>query len=177
MRTPILVTVLILILFSGCRMDHGLEPRPASWSGIEGVVNFQGEWPEDIEEVRVAVYRTYPPTDSSDFFRIAGFSESLPLDSARAAYRVALVEGVYQWVVAAGRRENLDWVEGYVFLAQRVGSPDDPDPLPVTVYRNRSTTAVDLLVDFSDLPDLPPLSKLGPLEPADFSPRRRESVP
>ncbi len=110
-RTALLI--LLLVLPSGCRIDHGLAPRPASWSGIEGALAFQGEWLEDLEEVRVAVYRNYPPAHSSDFFKIAGFSEEILPGVARSDYRVPLVEGDYKWVVVAG-----SWISP-IFLNRR----------------------------------------------------------
>ncbi len=146
----------LVLLLAGCRIDHGLGPRPATWSGIEGTVIFQGEWLEDLEEVRVAVYRNYPPADSSDFFRIAGFSDPISPGVSRAEYRVSLSEGVYEWVVAAGRKAGQGWVEGYVFLAQFTVPSESALPSAVRVYENLATRDVDLVVDFSDLPD-PPL--------------------
>jgi hypothetical protein len=147
--------VLLVLLLTGCRVDHGLAPRPATWSGIEGTVTFQGEWLDDLEEVRVAVYRDYPPADSSDFFRIAGFSDPIPLGVSSADYRVALAEGDYEWVVTAGRKAGQGWVEGYVFLAQFAVPPANAVPSAIRIYENLATRDVDLVVDFSDLPEPP----------------------
>jgi len=125
-------------------------------------VTFQGEWLEDLEEVRVAVYRDYPPADSSDFFRIAGFSEAIQIGTSQSDYGVPLVEGDYEWVVAAGRRAGLSWVDGYVFLGQFASSPGEATPGAVRVYRNLSTRNVDIEVDFSRLPELP-IPKVPPV--------------
>ena len=146
---------LLAVMLPGCRIDHGLEPRPATWSGIEGTVTFRGEWLEDLEEVRVAVYRDYPPADASDFFRIAGFSEAIQIGASQSDYRVPLVEGDYEWVVAAGRRAGLGWVDGYVFLGQFAASSGGATPAAVRVHRNLSTRNVDIEVDFSHLPEPP----------------------
>ena len=103
--------LLLACVVSGCRLDHGLGPRPSSWSGIEGTVVFLGQWLEEIEEVRVVVYRDYPPVDSSFFYGFQGFSDPLPVGASSASYRVPLVEGRYEWVVVAGKK-GLSWVEG-----------------------------------------------------------------
>jgi hypothetical protein len=160
MRLSVAV-ILISLLVVGCRLDHGLEPTLASWSGIEGTVSFVGEWLGDLEEIRVAVYREYPPADSSDLFEIAGFSDPhYTAGVSGFSYRVPLVEGIYKWVAVAGRA-GASWLEDIVFLGQYVASPGDSTPAPVRVYRNMATREVDIRVDFDRLPEPPTLGGRG----------------
>lgn len=152
-----------MCILTGCRVDHGLEPRQSTWSGVEGTVSFLGEWPEDLAEVRAAIFRTYPPTGLS---ALAGFSDPLlPLGRASYPYRVPAVEGVYEWVIVVARREGEPWAETSLLLGQFVRNPGDATPAPVTVYENLPTSGVDITVDFAHLPEPPPLP-IGP-DPRD----------
>jgi len=145
---------LAVLTLVGCRIDHGLDPY--GFEGIEGAVSFAGEWPEDLEEVRVAVYPDYPP---ADFFALAGYSDPVPLKAAAFSYRVRLLPGVYAWVVVVGRRRDQDWIQGNVLLGQFTSTPGDAAAAAVTVREDRTTCHVDMTVDFADLPDPPPLPK------------------
>lgn len=156
MRPTAAILAILLAGVPGCRIDHGIEPRTSAWSGIEGTVVFEGGWLAEIEEVRIAVFRTYPPHEFSD---LSGFSDPLPLGVSRTPYRVLLLPGVYGWVIAAGRRAGEPWGEESLLLGQFVASPGDTVPARVTVYAHQTTSPVNLTVDFENLPERPPFPK------------------
>ena len=86
-----LLTLVVLSLLPGCQIDHGLEPL---FSKIMGKVIFTGEKPRHTDEVRVAVVKTFPPSDMAELL----FSERLSLESDTAHYEIYLAPGKYDIV-------------------------------------------------------------------------------
>jgi hypothetical protein len=127
-------------VFPGCAPDHGLAP---GIQGVRGTVYFSGAWPGDILEVRVAVFKTYPP---GSFLDLSGYSDRIPLLSGSTPYEIELAAGEYAFVVVACRRTpywDTDCLLGFYDV------PGDPGtPAPVNVPSGRFADGVDICVDF-----------------------------
>jgi hypothetical protein len=137
------VGCLVAILLVSCSPDHGLGPTV---QGIRGTVHFHGVWPEDLLEVRVVVFKTYPP---ESFFALSGFSDAIPLLSDAAAYEVMLAPGEYGFVGVACRKSP-DWDTGCVLGFYHV--PGDPQtPQPVTVGSGEFAEGVDITLEFGTI--------------------------
>lgn len=119
---------------------------------ITGTVTLAGAWPESTQEVRVAVYATYPPTN---FFAIKGYSEPFPLGASTYEYSVSLAPGTYQWVIVVWRAQGKFWgPEGY--LGMYTATPDSTRPGEVAVVQGRALGGIDMAVDFARMGELPP---------------------
>ena len=75
----------VLSLYTSC--NHGLEAEGADPVGISGRVRFVGEWPGDVAQVAVAVFRE-PPASLADFFNFSGRDTDVPLGVGASALGV-----------------------------------------------------------------------------------------
>jgi hypothetical protein len=97
-----LITATVILFIPSCRIDHGLEPM---YSKIMGKVIFTGEIPRHTNEVRVAVVKSFPPSDMAELL----FSERLSLDSDTARYEIYLAPGKYDIVAVIWKEYNYPW--------------------------------------------------------------------
>ena len=141
-----------LLLAPGC--DRGLEAEPPL-TGIAGTVTFLGEWPEEIGEVAVAVYRDLPE-EVADLFGLSGTDQGVPLGSRRYDYFVPLErEGTYRWIIVAWRRPEAFW--DFTSLLGCYHVEGDSLPGAVEVTPGRVTGGIDLTIDLGVIADPPEL--------------------
>ena len=131
----------------GC--DRGLDVEATGQTGIAGRLHFVGEWPANVGQVAVAVYRE-PPASFADFFRINGWDTEVVLGAESYDYFVPLDgEGVYQWIVVAWRKEDLFW--DFTSLLGCYHLPDADLPSSVEVGPGEVATDIDIEVNFAVL--------------------------
>lgn len=134
---------LAIALATSCSLDHGLAPTV---QGIRGTVCFQGRWPEDILEIRVVVFRTYPP---ESFASLSGYSKAIPLPSDSASYKVELAPAEYGFVGVVCRKAP-NWDTQCVLAFYH--APSEPEiPMPIEVKGGQFVEHVDMTVEFGDL--------------------------
>lgn len=139
--------VAALALCWGCA--RGLDAEATGQTGIAGRLHFVGEWPANVGQVAVAVYRE-PPASLADFFRINGWDTEVALGVESYDYFVPLDgEGVYQWIVVAWRQEDQFWdltsLLGCYYL------PEADRPSPVEVGPGEVVSDIDIEVNFAVL--------------------------
>ena len=134
-----------MAVLPSCAPDHGLGPGTTAGDtqGIRGTVNFTGTWPGDILEVRVVVFKTYPP---KSFLDLSGYSDAVPLLSGVIEYDITLAAGEYAFVAVACRRTPSWNTECLLGLYHTPGDPGTP--APVTVSPGGFVDGVDIDVDF-----------------------------
>jgi hypothetical protein len=141
-RAALWAACIAVFISLSCSPDHGLGPAV---QGIRGTVYFQGTWPAGILEVRVVVFKTYPP---ASFLDLSGYSDAIPLLSDSAAYRVELPPGRYAFVGVVCRESptwNTECVLGFYH------PPGEPEaPKSVEIGSGRFMRGVDVTADFSD---------------------------
>ena len=132
--------VAALALCWGC--DRGLDAEATGQAGIAGRLHFVGEWPANVGQVAVAVYRE-PPASVADFIRINGWDIEVALGVESYDYFVPLDgEGVYQWIIVAWRaRGPVLGLLPRFWAAITYPTPTFPSPVEVgpgeVVYRCR----------------------------------------
>ncbi len=123
--------MLILFLCSAC--DRGLDAGPSGPMGIAGRLTFAGEWPADVGQVAVAVYREVLQ-ELADFFALIGADTEVALRAEAYDYFVPIeTEGKYQWVVVAWRLQDSFW--DFRLLLGCYHAPGDTLPTAVAVRR------------------------------------------
>ena len=139
--------VLPCLGLAGC--DHGLEPVPSGVTGIAGRVTFVGTWPDEVEEVAVAVYREIPRT-LADLFDLAGADTEVEIGVRQYDFFVPVGEdGVYRWIVVAWRRKGRFW--DFTSLLGCYYAEGDSLPAPVPVRLGEVTRGIDMVADFGVL--------------------------
>lgn len=139
--------VAALALCWGC--DRGLEVEATGQTGIAGRLHFAGEWPANVGQIAVAVYRE-PPASVADFFRINGWDIAVALGVESYNYFVPLDgEGVYQWIIVAWREQDQFW--DFTSLLGCYHLPGADRPSPVQVGPGAITTDIDIEVNFAVL--------------------------
>jgi hypothetical protein len=98
----IIIPGLLALLIPNCRIDHGLEPVN---SKIMGNLFFHGAIPRYTDEVRVAVLKTFPPSDIAELL----FSEKIAALVDTVAYEIYLPPGTYAMVAAIWKAHNEPW--------------------------------------------------------------------
>jgi hypothetical protein len=130
----------------GC--DNGLVEAPPAQPTIEGRLTFVGEWPAEVGQVAVAVYRDMPQT-LGDFFSISGWDTEVALGGQSYVYSVPLEgAGSYRWVVVAWRRADSFW--DFSSLLSCYHAVGDMLPTPVEVGAGEVVDGIDIEVDFAD---------------------------
>lgn len=141
--------VAALALCWGC--DRGLDAEAPGQLGIAGRLSFVGEWPAEVGEVAVAVYRE-PPASVADFFGINGWDTNVELGAESYNYFVPLDgEGVYQWIIVAWRAEGQVWNLTSLLGCYRLPGADRPTP--VEVSPGQITPGIDIEINFAVLDD------------------------
>ena len=144
---PFWCLVAALVWCWGC--DRGLDAEATGQAGIAGRLHFVGEWPANVGQVAVAVYRE-PPASLTDFFRINGWDTEVALRSESYDYFVPLDgEGVYQWIVVAWRTEGQFW--DFTSLLGCYHLPEADLPSPVEVGPGEVVSDIDIEVNFAVL--------------------------
>jgi len=98
----IIILSLLALLIPNCKIDHGLEPVS---SKIMGKVIFHGDTPRYTDEVRVAVVKTFPPSDIAELL----FSERISTYVDSVDYEIYLPPGTYDMVAAIWKEYNEPW--------------------------------------------------------------------
>ena len=138
--------VAALALCWGC--DRGIEVEATGQTGIAGRLSFVGEWPANVEQVAVAVYRE-SPASVADFLRINGWDTEVALGAESYNYFVPLDgEGVYQWIIVAWRKEDQFWDLTSLWGCYHL--PEADRPAPVEVGPGAITTDIDIEVNFDE---------------------------
>ena len=146
------VVIAALLATTGC--DRGLEAEPPL-TGIAGTVTFLGDWPEEIGEVAVAVYRDLPE-EVEDLFGLSGTDQDVPLGSGSYDYFVPLArEGTYRWIIVAWRRPDAFW--DFTSLLGCYQVEGDLLPGVVEVTPGQVTTGIDITIDLGVIDDPPEL--------------------
>lgn len=131
----------------GC--DRGLDAEATGQTAIAGRLDFVGEWPANVGQVAVAVYRE-PPASLADFFRINGWDTGVVLGAESYDYFVPLDgEGVYQWIIVAWRAEDQFWDLTSLLGCYHLPAADRP--APVEVGPGEVTTGIDIEINFAVL--------------------------
>ena len=137
----------VLSLYISC--NHGLEAEGADPVGISGRVRFVGEWPGDVAQVAVAVFRK-PPASLSDFFNISGWDTDVPLGVEDYDFFVPLDgAGNYEWVIVAWRKQDKFW--DFSSLLGCYHLPGVDLPAMVEVNPGEIVFGVDIDADFAVL--------------------------
>jgi hypothetical protein len=158
--------LLVAWCLSGC--DHGLEAEPGRETGIAGRLSFAGEWPEEVGQVAVAVYRQVPSA-LADFFNLRGADTGVVLGARSYDYFVPLEEeGTYEWVIVAWRKRDSFW--DFRSLLGCYHAPGDSLPTPVVVRQGQVVRGIDIEVDFTVLGNesAPGLALCGRVLPAEL---------
>ena len=131
----------------GC--DRGLDAEATGQAGIAGRLHFVGEWPANVGQVAVAVYRE-PPASLADFFRINGWDTEVALGAESYDYFVPLDgEGVYQWIIVAWREEDQFW--DFTSLLGCYHLPEADRPSSVEVGPGEVAAGIDIEINFAVL--------------------------
>jgi hypothetical protein len=131
----------------GC--DRGLDVEATGQPGISGRLHFVGEWPANVGQVAVAVYRE-PPASLADFFQINGWDTEVALGAESYDYFVPLDgEGVYQWIIVAWREEDQFW--DFTSLLGCYHLPEADRPSSVEVGPGEVATGIDIEINFAVL--------------------------
>lgn len=137
-----LIIPVVLLFITFCS-DHGLGPA-VEQTGFSGTIVFNGTWPANSGEVRVALFSTKHPTLITD---LKAFSDPLELFVPSVEYYVEADPGIYGLVAVVWRSTTQIW---------NINSPigiytnDSGDTLSVTVEDGRLTKNIDFTADFSN---------------------------
>ena len=138
-----------LVLYCCSACDHGLDAGPSGAMGIAGRLTFAGQWPANVGQVAVAVYRE-TPQQLTDFLALVGTDTEVELGAEVYDYFVPIeVEGEYQWVVVAWRLQDNFW--DFRSLLGCYHAPGDTRPTTVVVRRGEVAGDVDIAIDFEVL--------------------------
>ena len=149
-----LAAAAIAAVLAATACDRGLEAEPPL-TGIAGTVTFLGEWPQEIGEVAVAVYRDLPE-EVEDLFGLSGTDQGVPLGSRSYDYFVPLArEGTYRWIIVAWRRPEAFW--DFTSLLGCYHVEGDSLPGAVEVTPGQVTSGIDLTIDLGVIADPPEL--------------------
>lgn len=144
--------LVVVLCVSSC--DRGLE-ADAEEMGIAGTVFFEGDWPEGVEEVAVAVYRDLPQ-EPSDLLGLSGADQGVVLNSKSYDYFIPLDRGgVYRWIIVAWRRPDAFW--DFTSLLGCYQTEGDLHPGAVEVAFGEVVDGVDFIVDLNFITSPPDL--------------------
>lgn len=155
-----LPALLLVWVAAGC--DHGLDPERdvAVQPGMAGRITVRSTFPpqDSLRDLRVVLFRTYPPSGILEEF-LAGrlrFSDPLPLDQTVFDWQIRGddLAGVYPYVVVAwqyGADPFTNWRVAGVYAPS--GNLQVPDA--VDLGNGRFVQGIDIAVDFVNLPPQP----------------------
>jgi len=131
-----------LFYLLSCQIDHGLEPI---YSKISGKIFITGEAPENTDEIRVAIIKTFPPKRINELL----FSDRIPYQTDTSEYEIHVPPGTYDVIAVIWKEKHGPWnisdivgVYGGIFLGDQLL----PSYVPVTVPDNNA------VVDTIDIP-------------------------
>lgn len=155
--------VTALILFSAC--NEGLSPQEAeSKTAITGTIvykNGKTNWPpsDSAKEVRVVCFKKYPPEDviqtilnGEAFFT----ADALPVmvDSSSYSIEFTVTPLTLPYIVAALRTGN-NFMADWKVIGVYNTSGDQTKPDTIQVLKGKTYKAVNIEVDFNELPPQP----------------------
>ncbi len=175
----VLIFFILIIAAGGC--DKGIEPEPESnavpgQTGFSGKVTFAGTWPANVKRTHLVVFKNAIAT-SQDFFppNLAFVIDSIPYRSSSFTYNsvdnnfipmFVLTPGDYKYIVVAQSStpalslERKDWNIVGVYCI----NGDQSQPRTLTIENGKTTTGVDINVNFSAPPPQPFIDVTGLIE-------------
>jgi hypothetical protein len=152
--------VIIFVLFAAfvfiisCHKGHGLSPDPP---GIEGIITFQGSWPDSTNMVLVVAVKQFPwhlsDNDSLTTYFLNAFisgdlaySDPIPLNSDRYQYKLLLDPGLWE-------RISVVWFPADLLGLKEIGSyfmdPQNQErPSAVVVLSGTIDNSIHIDADF-----------------------------
>lgn len=147
-RTILLVgLVAVFMVLMGCR-DRGIEPMLTS---VYGVVEFEGDWPDNITFAFVVLADERPPGDVLDISYLVAYDD-IPFESKPTTHEFEILPdmpGVYNWLFVAAIG-SMDSIGPSNILAQ-YEDPDNPGEAGVVIIDTENFNAGTLYVDFSEV--------------------------
>jgi len=150
--------LLLVAVVMAC--GRGLEPEPIcapTLVGLCGTLRFRGAVPFNTEDVFIAAYLTFPQT-CTDLInnRKPPIPGSVPFTDSIAAYSVALLPGVYHWVLAVWKKPGTLTLTPadtqYLRVAGYYRSrTDSTQPDSVAVPSGAAAGDIDFVVNFDSL--------------------------
>jgi hypothetical protein len=161
-----ILTLLILGLTAGC--DGGISPEPAPpvEPGFSGTVTFVGEWPSDITQTNIVLFKD-PLLSDADFnvFNLRYISNSIPNGSttfefdSRSNFLIANIEpGEYAYLAVAQSKtpelslQRKDWFVTGVYYA----GGDTTQPGTLVIPEATFVSGISIICDFDNPPPQPP---------------------
>ncbi len=114
-KAPFLLIAAIVLY--GCSMPEGLEPV----SGVEGDVEFQGEWPDSIKAVVVIALDSLVHPEQ----HLIAYSDPADSGDTELHYFIQLMPGNY-FIVAVGLKIDIS-----IFITQREDYESGEKELPI----------------------------------------------
>ena len=152
-RSFITVIFLTFICYFSCEISHGLHPVPLT--GISGKITFLGDWPEDIDMLRLVCFAEKPNQDNMIDLVLklmeSKIGDELPRNVEQIPYEMELDPGTYDWIIVILSTKNFP----FTVLGEFTGSDTSNSPIPVTVEKEKLITNVDIRADFNKLNTLP----------------------
>lgn len=153
-----IIILLLLCLtgwFAGCYKGNGLKPQ-TEVSGIQGTIQFTGEWPDSTRQVWVAVLKNYPEgvTDTAAIrmFVINNLVDyqAVPSNVDSCNYEFNLDPGNYDWVLVVWFPDIQAWILGAKQLGAYYANPDDTTrPTGITVESGVIQEGIDIHADMN----------------------------
>ena len=164
-----LISVLgLIVLMISC--DKGIEPlEVVGPSAFSGKVTFEGQWPEGIKRTHIVVFKEEIKT-VGDFFlpNLSFVVDSIPYGAKEFTYNslekpftaiFKFAPGTYKYVVVAQSKtpvltfNRADWTVVGVYCE----SGNQANPKTMIVSPGKTTTDVNITVDFQNPPPQPPM--------------------
>ncbi len=134
-------TTLLIILISGCTMDHGLEPIR---SGVQGTIKYIGKWPQNTAEVRIVAATQFPPSSINDLI----IGDILPIGGDSTLYTFYLEPGDY-YLGLVWRERNAAWgIQSIFGIYTEPGNSFAPALVHIPDART-IVTGKDIIADFA----------------------------
>lgn len=114
-------------------------------SAISGTVTFVGEWPQNTEWVRLAVYVKKPrPNKIEDFFppNLSVFSDPFPFGVESYDYLLPISAGTYEWILVAWKAKGTP-----LFEIKELGSYSGVVWVPET----ETISGINIVADFTKI--------------------------
>jgi hypothetical protein len=163
-----ILALIVTIFLVSC--DKGIEPlEVAGPSAFSGRITFDGNWPEGIKRTHLVVFKEEIKT-VADFFlpNLSFVVDSIPYGAKEYAYNslenpyttiFKLAPGTYKYVVVAQSKtpeltfNRADWTVVGIYCE----SEDQSKPKTMVINPGKTTTGINIKVNFNSLPPQPPM--------------------
>lgn len=156
-RTNIVIGLftIVLLLWLGCEIDHGLYPIRYAIKGK--VIFLKGEPPANTDRVEVFALKEFPPKDPQNFLYLG---QSGPLDYKRGneiEYEIQVSRTTYQLIGVLWKEKGQDWsltgllgfyTGGFqsIFPDSVVITKEHPEAENVNIYANWEVVSKDATI-------------------------------